>query len=45
MISYRKNTRAAAFYSREGLTVTSEGFDADTGEGELTMVWSADTTE
>lgn len=42
---YRENTRAAAFYNREGFTVTSEGIDADTGESELTMVWSADTTE
>lgn len=42
---YRKNTRAAAFYNREGFTVTSEGIDADTGERELTMFWSDDTTE
>ena len=42
---YRKTTRAAAFYTREGFTVTSEGIDAGTGERELTMVWSADTTE
>ena len=38
-------TRAAAFYNREGFTVTSEGIDADNGERELTMFWSADTTE
>ena len=45
MTLYRKNTRAAAFYNREGFTVTSEGIDADNGERELTMFWSADTTE
>ena len=36
---YEKNSRAAAFYQREGFSVLSEGMDSDTGEKEYTMFW------
>lgn len=36
---YRKNTRAVAFYLREGFSVLSEAVDEDTGESEYTMFW------
>lgn len=36
---YEKNSRAAAFYQREGFSVLSEGMDPDTGEKEYTMFW------
>ena len=36
---YQKNTRAVAFYRREGFFVLSEGIDNDTGEKEYTMGW------
>ncbi|NBI65687.1 GNAT family N-acetyltransferase [Pseudoflavonifractor sp. 60] len=36
---YRKNTRAAAFYRREGFSPLSEQTDPATGEEELEMVW------
>lgn len=39
---YRKNRRAADFYLREGLSVTSEGMDADTAEADYTMAWNAE---
>lgn len=38
---YQKNTRAAAFYRREGFRVREAGVDGDTGEAEDCMVWSA----
>lgn len=36
---YRKNSRAAAFYRREGFRVLEEGVDPETGEAELLMEW------
>lgn len=36
---YQKNTRAAAFYLREGFSIQSEAVDEDTGETEHTMIW------
>lgn len=36
---YQKNSRAAAFYHREGFSILSEGIDEDTGEKEYTMLW------
>ena len=36
---YRKNSRAAAFYRREGFYVLEEGVDPETGEAELLMEW------
>ena len=36
---YQKNTRAVAFYHREGFTILSEGTDEETGEKEYVMVW------
>lgn len=38
---YQKNTRAAAFYRREGFRVREAGIDPATGEAEDCMVWSA----
>lgn len=37
---YQKNTRAAAFYLREGFTVHSKAIDEETGENEYEMVWN-----
>ena len=36
---YRKNSRAAGFYRREGFRVLEEGVDPETGEAELLMEW------
>lgn len=36
---YQKNTRAVAFYHREGFIILSEGTDEDTGEKEYIMGW------
>ena len=36
---YRKNSRAAAFYAREGFAVVSESIDPETGEAEQTLRW------
>lgn len=36
---YRKNTRAAAFYRREGFVLVQEGVDGETGEREYVMEW------
>ncbi|WP_300135312.1 GNAT family N-acetyltransferase [uncultured Oscillibacter sp.] len=36
---YRKNSRAAGFYRREGFRVLEEGVDPGTGEAELLMEW------
>lgn len=36
---YQKNTKAAAFYHREGFFICAEGVDEDTGEKEYTMLW------
>lgn len=36
---YRKNTRAVAFYVREGFDVAKEQADENTGEVELAMNW------
>ena len=36
---YQKNSRAVAFYQREGFSIQSEGVDEDTGEKEYTMLW------
>ncbi len=36
---YQKNKRAVNFYLREGLQITAEGIDADTGEADYTMEW------
>lgn len=40
---YQKNSRAAAFYCREGFSVLSEEIDKATGEVEYTMVWRANS--
>ena len=37
---YEKNTRAAAFYRREGFSPLEEGTDPATGEREQTLVWT-----
>lgn len=39
---YQRNSRAAAFYRREGFQVEGEGIDENTGELEYRMVWRAD---
>ena len=36
---YQENRRAIAFYQREGLIITNEGVDEDTGHREYTMTW------
>lgn len=36
---YQKNKRAAAFYLREGFSITSKELDEATGETEYTMIW------
>ena len=36
---YQENRRAIMFYQREGLIITSEGMDEDTGHHEYTMTW------
>lgn len=36
---YQKNTRAVAFYRREGFAVQSGNVDDSTGEKEFVMVW------
>ena len=36
---YQENGRAIAFYQREGLIITNEGVDEDTGHREYTMTW------
>lgn len=36
---YQKNTRAVAFYLREGFSILSEAVDEATGENEYTMFW------
>ena len=36
---YQQNSRAVAFYQREGFSILSEGVDEDTGEKEYTMFW------
>ena len=36
---YQQNSRAVAFYHREGFSILSEGVDEDTGEKEYTMFW------
>lgn len=36
---YQKNSRAIMFYQREGLVITSEGLDEETGHHEYTMTW------
>ena len=36
---YRQNSRAAAFYRREGFAVIAGGTDPATGQPELTMAW------
>lgn len=36
---YQENTKAAAFYHREGFSICAEGVDEDTGEKEYTMLW------
>lgn len=38
---YQKNSRAAAFYRREGFSVVSEATDDATGEIDCTMRWRA----
>lgn len=42
---YQDNGRAVAFYRREGLAVTQEGVDQDTGKADFTMVWRARPAE
>ncbi len=37
---YQQNTRAIAFYRREGFSILSQGVDEDTGEKDYTMVWN-----
>ena len=36
---YQKNSRATAFYDREGFSILSEGMEEATGEKEYTLVW------
>lgn len=36
---YPQNSRAVAFYHREGFSILSEGVDEDTGKKEYTMFW------
>lgn len=36
---YEKNTRAVAFYQREGFSVAARETDEATGEAEYTMIW------
>ena len=36
---YRKNSRAAAFYAREGFAIVSESIDPETGEAEQSLRW------
>lgn len=36
---YEKNSRAIAFYEREGFVVKSKSLDSETGEVEYTMTW------
>lgn len=36
---YQQNSRAVAFYQREGFLIQSEGVDEDTGKKEYTMFW------
>ena len=36
---YQQNSRAVAFYHREGFSILSEGVDEDTREKEYTMFW------
>lgn len=36
---YKKNYRAAKFYSREGFSIEKEQADEDTGEIEYLMTW------
>ena len=36
---YQENRRAIRFYQREGLIITGEGLDEDTGHHEYTMTW------
>lgn len=38
---YQENDRAVAFYQREGLTVSDEAVEANTGKVAYTMVWTA----
>lgn len=42
---YQKNSRAVAFYHREGFSILSEKIDKDTGEKEYTMFWENDPLE
>lgn len=37
---YQQNTRAIAFYRREGFSILSQGVDEETGKKDYTMVWS-----
>ena len=39
---YRKNSRAAAFYRREGFRLVEKGVDPETGETELLLEWRRD---
>lgn len=36
---YQQNTRAVAFYFREGFSVGERGIEEETGISELTMIW------
>lgn len=36
---YQQNTRAIAFYRREGFSILSQGVDEETGKKDDTMVW------
>lgn len=36
---YEKNQGALNFYLREGMTISSEGLDTETGEKEYRMIW------
>jgi putative acetyltransferase len=42
---YKRNERAAAFYTREGFTVLTEQIEEETKESELTMVWKPHEAE
>ncbi|MFQ9511192.1 MAG: GNAT family N-acetyltransferase [Lachnospiraceae bacterium] len=42
---YQENSRAITFYQREGLTITAEGIEEDTGNIEYSMEWMQEQVE
>ena len=37
---YKKNSGAVGFYKKHGFSLEAEGFDDETGETELIMIWT-----